>query len=269
MNNIAKYCRDYLTDRGAAVTVAHKQQFKFINLEITSACNLACFSCNQYCDSAPTKERMTLGQIRRFLAESREMRWPWEEVLLMGGEPTLHPDFDDIALEVLKLNNYLPNVRLKVTTNGMGKRAQAGVIAARRLGYEVNIGSFPLDKRPGTNVVPEFGNTLLAPVDMGIKDIRSCQIHGTCGMALTRWGYLPCPCGGARVLGLDIFASRLEDVTEEWAADGIRQLCGTCGRNLNYCQLVRDNDGVSPFWEAMLARYKADGPFDLPLYGEI
>ena len=70
-------------------------------------------------------------------------------------------------------------------------------------------------------------------------------------------------------MGLDIFARDLGDVTKEWAHDGLRQLCGTCGRNLNYCKLVRDDGGVSPFWEEMLARYKAEGPFEMPLYGEI
>jgi len=57
--------RKYITDRGARVEIVWPQQFRFINLEITSACNLRCFACNQYCDSAPTGERMTLAQVRR------------------------------------------------------------------------------------------------------------------------------------------------------------------------------------------------------------
>jgi len=42
--------RKYIADRGARVEIAWPQQFRFVNLEITSACNLKCFACNQFKD---------------------------------------------------------------------------------------------------------------------------------------------------------------------------------------------------------------------------
>jgi len=268
MTSASKYCAEYMRRNGASVEIAHSQQWRFVNLEITSACNLRCFACNQYCDSAPTGARMTVDQVRRFVRESSALGWPWEEIIIMGGEPTTHPNLFEILTAVREVRDYRPSVNLKLVSNGHGKRATAGVEIAASMGYDVRVGSFFADKKAGELIkVPEFGNVFLAPVDLGHKRIKSCQIHSTCGLALTRWGYLPCACGGARVIGLDVFRRRLNMLDRPWAESVLKRLCGFCGRNLNYCQKVQDNDSVSPFWNWALARYRKDGPFDFPLYG--
>jgi hypothetical protein len=66
-----------------------------VQLEITTLCNLSCPNCDRNCGlgQAPTDERMTVGQVRHFLAESRELRGrPWRRIVVIGGEPTLHPE---------------------------------------------------------------------------------------------------------------------------------------------------------------------------------
>ncbi len=67
-----------------------------IELEITSDCNLFCINCDRSCRQARTKEYMTLDQVEKFVHQSLELDWEWEHIRLLGGEPTLHPQFFDI-----------------------------------------------------------------------------------------------------------------------------------------------------------------------------
>lgn len=63
-----------------------------LELDITYACNLHCFNCNRSCEQARTNDRMSVAQIRQFLAESRERGQKWRMIRVIGGEPTIHPD---------------------------------------------------------------------------------------------------------------------------------------------------------------------------------
>ena len=79
------------------------QLFRRIELDVTEKCNHSCVACSRACVLIPSKARMTVDQVQAFVDESLELGWKWEMISLLGGEPTMHPDFQEI-LEVL--NEY-------------------------------------------------------------------------------------------------------------------------------------------------------------------
>lgn len=82
---------------------------RYLELQITSACNLTCKHC--YIGDEPRKELST-EQIRTVLTEFEELQGL--RVLITGGEPLLHRSFSEI-------NEMLPDfsVRKALFTNGM------------------------------------------------------------------------------------------------------------------------------------------------------
>src|ERR1044072_6471890 len=100
--------------------LAHR--FKHIELEINTACDLACFACDRMSDVASKGvPNMTVKQVRRFVDESLDEKWEWERIRLLGGEPTIHPQFREMASLLMEYRRYHPRVFLQVLSNGRGK----------------------------------------------------------------------------------------------------------------------------------------------------
>ena len=88
---------------------APEPSLRYLELQITNACNLQCRHC--YISSG-TREELSPRQIHDVLVEFEEMQGL--RVLLTGGEPLLHAKFDEI-------NEMLPDFFLRkvLFTNGM------------------------------------------------------------------------------------------------------------------------------------------------------
>lgn len=90
---------------------------KSISLSVTNRCNLACGSCSQLCNLVKSRWDATLEQFHINL-EIAQMRADYNRnVIIFGGEPTLHPQWEEI-LEILKKTKRLKFV---VCTNGRTK----------------------------------------------------------------------------------------------------------------------------------------------------
>lgn len=81
---------------------------RYLELQITNRCNLRCRHC--YLGDGPGRD-LSAGQVRSVLKEFEDMQGL--RVLLTGGEPLLHPRFDEI-------NEMLPDLFLRkvLFTNG-------------------------------------------------------------------------------------------------------------------------------------------------------
>jgi len=88
---------------------APEPSLRYLELQITNACNLRCRHCYI---SDTTREELSPRQIRDVLVEFEEMQGL--RVMLTGGEPLLHARFDEI-------NEMLPDFFLRkvLFTNGM------------------------------------------------------------------------------------------------------------------------------------------------------
>ncbi|GHD34850.1 hypothetical protein GCM10010313_81780 [Streptomyces violarus] len=75
-------------------------QLDFLELEITSRCQLTCDS-HCYAQAGPTKDHgsMTVGDWRRVLDDAAQLGV--KTVQLIGGEPTLHPNFTELLSHAL------------------------------------------------------------------------------------------------------------------------------------------------------------------------
>lgn len=88
--------------------ISYMEQIETLFIELTTACNLKCIHCGYKNISSHNIDKKYIYEAIKQL-ECKGL----QNVMLTGGEPTLHPDFLEI-LSVCKANN----LRTKVATNG-------------------------------------------------------------------------------------------------------------------------------------------------------
>ena len=210
-----------------------------IEIDITYECNLRCKSCNRSCTQAPSKEDyMTVKQIKKFIEESIELNKKWELINILGGEPTLHPDFLEIVRLIYEeyILKHSPNTILQITSNGYSPES-IGLLS--KLPDSPNI---VVDKRSfkKSNKIDYFTPFNLAPVDTEeYKESdfsKGCWVTSYCGMGLNKYGYYPCGVSGAmdRVMGYDIGIKRLKEVTVDKLKELLDVFCRYCGNFVEY-----------------------------------
>jgi len=224
-----------------------------IQLEITTACNLACHNCDRGCGMAKSSECISEKQIARFLNESVRAGKKWGRIDIIGGEPTIHKEFITVLHLLYEYKQFSPKTRFRITTNGHGKFVQSQIekipdwIQVRNTAKKDN--------------VHDFTAVNMAPIDMGIdpKDIKACSIPWRCGTAFTRYGYFSCGAGAAvaRIFKLDIGIKRLEDFTPENLRKQMKMLCRFCGHSRSRAKEPLVNvQMTSPAWKKSFDTYK-------------
>lgn len=198
-----------------------------VEIDVTWACNLRCFNCNRSCEQAPTRDRVTLRQIRRFVEDSVSRGVQWERVRVLGGEPTLHPDL----LEIVDLlrhwrDNHAPKARIELVTNGHGVsvREALAIIPA-----DIVIENTSKEDRE-----QPFQPFNVAPQDLPAyrsADFRSgCDVIENCGVGLTPRGWYPCAVAGGidRILERDLGREALPDPSDDMFVE-LNTFCRVCG----------------------------------------
>ncbi len=199
-----------------------------IEIDLTYLCNLRCNNCNRSSAQAPDAVHIELDTVRKFVDDSLAQERNWMRIRLLGGEPTLHPQFPKIIDELLRYKEKYPHTSIQVVTNGFGQKVQKVLEALPKSIYVEN--SFK-----DSNVQPGFGPFNLAPQDSkfySTADYRNgCSIATTCGLGLTPQGYYPCAVAGGidRVLGVSRGRSDLPP-SEDEMRDLMEVACRLCGR---------------------------------------
>jgi len=199
-----------------------------IEIDITYECNLMCHNCNRSSTQAPEKLHISIEQIQNFVDESIKAGKKWKRIRILGGEPTLHPNFFDILEELLRYKRYFKSCLIEVVTNGYGTKVNSII---SKIPNEIWIeNSEKTDK-----IQPDFGPFNLAPIDeikyMFADYSNGCSIMSECGMGLTPLGYYPCAVAGGidRILGENIGYKHLPSDTINMQ-EVANKLCRYCGR---------------------------------------
>lgn len=206
----------------------YKRSRDLIEIDITYACNLHCLNCNRSVTQAPEALHIAVGTISRFVDESIASGRRWRRIRVLGGEPTLHPDFRAIVDELLRFKQSYPSTIVEVVTNGHGERV-------RRELAELPEGLMVDNSRKESAVQPHFAPFNLAPIDdPGLASAafsNGCAILEDCGMGLTPTGYYPCAVAGGidRILGEGHGRATLPDDGDDMLP-AVDRLCRFCGR---------------------------------------
>lgn len=213
---------------------------KALEIHVTYRCNLRCAHCHNLVSTAPSNEDMSIEWLLKLVHESAALTYPWEWLVLHGGEPRLHPKIETIYLILQAYKSrWNPAVNLKITTNGYGPDNKAAMELAASYGFEVCD-----SKKTGDKLVPYHHSVLSSPSDCGEEWNLGCYQSSECGICYTPRGYYECsPAGSAwRVMGYEPMCVDLKDLSAERLAEGFKQHCKHCG----YAR-KRDRDGRD--WE--------------------
>ena len=206
----------------------YRRSRDLIEIDITYLCNLHCLNCNRSATQAPDEMHMSPAMVSRFVDESMERSKRWRRVRVMGGEPTLHPEFRKIVEMLLRYQEWNPNCIVEVVTNGYGPRVarELELLPARVL----------VDNAVKTGrVQPYFVPFNLAPIDDArywFSNFRNgCDVMEDCGMGLTPLGYYYCAAAGGidRILGKSLGRNDLPDDRDDMLGV-VERCCGLCGR---------------------------------------
>jgi hypothetical protein len=198
-----------------------------VEIDITYRCNLRCNNCNRSCAQAPSRIDMPLATINTFLEQSTDQRVEWKRIRLLGGEPTLHPQLDEI-LQILLNYKYThnPGVRIVICTNGSGK-----LVKQRLDGLPSGVAIKSTAKGKRQRLLRPFN---IAPVDIAIYRFADyhagCRIIWDCGLGLTPSGYYQCAVAGGidRIFKFDAGRSHLPAANDDMR-DLMNLFCRYCG----------------------------------------
>ncbi len=225
-----------------------------IEIDLTYVCNMRCNDCNRSVTQAPSNMQLTKADIDTFISDSIVANAEWELVRLLGGEPTLHPEFFAI-LDALRAyrDAHRPELVIEVISNGHGPRVNA-----------------VLEKIPGdiklTNTAKLSDDQPIhhafnrAPCDRpehaGSDFSNGCFVTEYSGTGLTPMGYYHCAVAGGidRIfregLGREALPASDDEMRAEMAA-----LCRLCGHFTAQLEAVPDEERVSPTWKEAYAAW--------------
>ncbi|MER2491114.1 radical SAM protein [Catenovulum sediminis] len=199
-----------------------------IEIDITYLCNLRCKNCNRSSAQAPEAVHIGLSDINKFVEETIANQRYWRRIRILGGEPTLHPDFLAIMNALLPLKQMGLAEKIQVVSNGFGPKVNATLEKLPK-GIELE------NSAKVGNIQPTFGPFNEAPKDSSVYHFtdfsHGCDIMHNCGIGLTPLGYYPCAVAGGidRVTKTGHGRSHLPTCDDEMR-DLLARNCQLCGR---------------------------------------
>lgn len=208
-----------------------------LELHLTYRCDLACLACNRACfyTGARKAPDLTIEDTECFIQDCEPLICQFNEIFILGGEPTLNVHFLSIVGLLQRLRKSNPDLQLVVLSNGYSELAQSLVGQVQAAGWA----SAQLSK-PGGSTAGHLQKTVfMCPSDFGLHRTGPCEWHswnGKCGISVDSRGYTICPGGGmiCDILGLDARRSKLADILNRDIVQHLTDvLCRNCGTGLD------------------------------------
>jgi hypothetical protein len=202
---------------------------KTLELHITYRCNFACANCITLVGVAPEPHDMTIAEVQSFLQDSADADYRWTTISLYGGEPTLHPDFEEICRMLFNYKVlYDKHLRLQVISNGTDMD-KIKIAEDYDFGPMISIKTGNNRDHAG-NAMP-YSRCMESPIDIGRESTIGCWMSGECGIAYNRIGYFPCSpsASAARVFGFNPAARSAKNLTYDTLRECHTRVCAHCG----------------------------------------
>ena len=223
-------------------------RFDIIELHITYRCDLACVGCNRACFlPEPHTPDMNLADVVKFLDEMYEAGISIKCLKIIGGEPTLHPEFMAIV-ECLWERLGVHGVELHLMSNlySSETRSLADWVANTFPAIQINPNVFHKQKTESVVFAEETRYAFCSPRDAWIDSpgpcIQMCGRSKGCGASVDKLGYTLCPVGGTidSLLGLHARATKVCQMLDQgFVRNQAETLCAHCGMYLN-CSTIQE-----------------------------
>jgi len=210
-----------------------------IEIDITYECNLKCVACNRSCSQVPTNEQLEFADIERFISESIELGKKWDLINILGGEPTLHRDFERIIKYISEnyINSHSPKTALQIVSNGLTEKTRNLLEKVKSYkNVSIDYNSF---KNGGK--IEYFLPFNDAPIDdeyFKYADYtKACWVTSYSGIGMNKYGYYGCDvCGGIdRVINVNRSGIKsLKDISIEKFQEHFLKFCCLCGYFKDY-----------------------------------
>lgn len=225
-----------------------------LELDIVYSCNLKCLQCNRALGIFPSSERMTVSQVKKVLNESLALPHPFQDIRILGGEPTLHPQLPDILALLEYYHNQVNGSVISLWSNGTNRSFTEKLV---KLSPWLTLRISTKDSPFGGDSFEPF---LAAPrdfLDATNEDYANgcTYIHpGKCGVGASPYGIYVCPVAAAidRILGKDIGLKSLLEISGEAFRKQCVLLCSYCGHYLYSHGVSIGLETISESWHALI-----------------
>lgn len=238
--------------------VKRRATMQRLQLDLNYVCDLGCYKCDRHLDVAPGSgdENVLLEQVARMLNESVEENYMWKAMLILGGEPTLHPQFREIVELICEYRTrFNPQMRIRMASNGYSSKAKLELKWVSERHPEILV----VDTKKKSRVQEDFVNVRMAPKDLypDRTEFRRCEIPCYSGLGFNYSGFYGCATGGAtaRIFGLDIGIKSIKNLTYENMEKFYQKVCPLCGHGEAAYLLQTQAEGESPTWKQAIRKY--------------
>jgi hypothetical protein len=182
---------------------------------------------------------MTIPEIKAFLEQADH-----GFITVHGGEPCLHPDWEEIAELMLAWRKAKDGRTVWWLTNMHGSVVQARVAEIEAMGLAIGRAEKPLK----VMYIPVNES----PTDLGLPWTRGCFQTATCGVAYNKRGYYPCSpmAAAARVFGYEPC-----ELDQGVMAEYMLRHCRHCGFAIDG-RARRSDQVTTRTWEEALSKYE-------------
>ena len=248
----------YFRDVDGKSVQVFRPRLGLLKVNITYVCDRGCLSCNRACRLAPSKHKEDLSpaSLKEMLDESASTNKFWSSIVLTGGEPSMHPRFQelvDVLMEYKHASN--PTLSAEVYTYHHPIFYQEVEDAKKRHPDLVITDTMKI-----TPVTYHATAHYMAPLDDPKygpdHQYTGCKRGVLCGLCKDYKGIWCCPqaAGIGRIFGVDVAHKNLKNITLDSMSDMYKVVCKYCGYYSN--AQGKGREPISKTWHDAFVKYR-------------